>query len=140
VFDLRLNSHSRLNFIQALIQAINAGADEALMLDPHGFVASCNSTNFFIVRGGELWTSTGRFNFKGITRQKVISLYGRNGGVVREHDFTLAEVYNASEAFVTGTLGGITPVVQIDGKKIGQGQPGPVTQRIASLYAESILS
>lgn len=140
VFDLRLNSHSRLNFIQALIQAINAGADEALMLDPNGFVASCNSTNFFIVRGGELWTSTGRFNFKGITRRKVISLFGRDGGVVREHDFTLAEVYSASEAFVTGTLGGITPVTQVDGKKIGQGQPGPVTQRIADLYAEFISS
>ncbi|WP_426413478.1 aminotransferase class IV [Bradyrhizobium ganzhouense] len=140
VFDLRLNSHSRLNFIQALIQAINAGADEALMLDPHGFVASCNSTNFFIVRGGELWTSTGRFNFKGITRQKVISLFGRDGGVVREHDFTLAEVYNASEAFVTGTLGGITPVAQVDGRKIGQGQPGPVTRRMADLYAEFISS
>lgn len=138
VFDLRLNSHSRLNFIQALIQAINAGADEALMLDSNGFVASCNSTNFFIVRGGELWTSTGRFNFKGITRQKVISLFSRDGGVVREHDFTLAEVYNASEAFVTGTLGGITPVTQVDGKKIGLGQPGPVTQRIADLYAEFI--
>jgi branched-chain amino acid aminotransferase len=140
VFDLRLNSHSRLNFIQALIQAINAGADEALMLDPHGFVASCNSTNFFIVKGGELWTSTGRFNFKGITRQKVISLYGRDGGVVREHDFTLAEVYNATEAFVTGTLGGITPVAQVDGRTIGRGQPGPVTQRIADLYAEFISS
>lgn len=140
IFDLRLNSHSRLNFIQALIQAINAGADEALMLDPHGFVASCNSTNFFIVRGGELWTSTGRFNFKGITCQKVISLFGRDGGVVREHDFTLAEAYSASEAFVTGTLGGITPVTRIDGKRIGQGEPGPVTRRIAGLYAEFISS
>ncbi|MBR0856395.1 aminotransferase class IV [Bradyrhizobium liaoningense] len=140
VFDLRLNSHSRLNFIQALIQAINAGADEALMLDPHGFVASCNSTNFFIVRGSELWTSTGRFNFKGITRQKVINLYKRHGGIVREHDFTLAEVYSASEAFVTGTLGGITPVSHIDGRKIGTGQPGAITQKIASLYADFISS
>jgi len=138
VFDLRLNSHSRLNFIQALIQAINAGADEALMLDPHGFVASCNSTNFFIVRKNELWTSTGRFNFKGITRQKVVGLYGRDGGVVREHDFTLAEVYGAAEAFVTGTLGGITPVTRVDGRKIGNGRPGPVTQRIANLYADFI--
>jgi branched-chain amino acid aminotransferase len=138
VFDLRLNSHSRLNFIQALIQAINAGADEALMLDPHGFVASCNSTNFFVVRKNELWTSTGRFNFKGITRQKVVALYDRDGGVVREHDFTLAEVYGAAEAFVTGTLGGITPVTQVDGRKIGNGRPGPVTQRIANLYADFI--
>nr|WP_295833527.1 aminotransferase class IV [uncultured Azospirillum sp.] len=139
VFDLRLNSHSRLNFIQALIQAINAGADEALMLDPHGFVASCNSTNFFIVRKGELWTSTGRFNFKGITRGKTIDLYRKDGGTVREHDFTLAEVYAADEAFVTGTLGGITPVVRIDGRQIGDGKPGPVTAHIADLYAGAML-
>ncbi|WP_395457059.1 aminotransferase class IV [Azospirillum melinis] len=139
VFDLRLNSHSRLNFIQALIQAINAGADEALMLDPHGFVASCNSTNFFIVRKGELWTSTGRFNFKGITRAKTIDLYRKDGRTVREHDFTLAEVYAADEAFVTGTLGGITPVVRIDGRQIGDGKPGPVTTHIAELYAQAML-
>jgi branched-chain amino acid aminotransferase len=134
VFDLRLNSHSRLNFIQALIQAINAGADEALMLDPHGFVASCNSTNFFVVRRGELWTSTGRYNFKGITRGKVVELFAGAGGAVRELDFTLAETYAAEEAFVTGTLGGITPVTVIDGRKIGAGVPGPVTRRIADLY------
>lgn len=139
VFDLRLNSHSRLNFIQALIQAINAGADEALMLDPNGFVASCNSTNFFIVRKGELWTSTGRFNFKGITRAKTIDLYRKDGRTVREHDFTLAEVYGADEAFVTGTLGGITPVVRIDGRQIGDGKPGPVTAHIAELYAQAML-
>lgn len=135
VFDLRLNSHSRLNFAHALIQAINSGADEALMLDQHGFVASCNSTNFFIVRGEELWTSTGRFNFNGITRGKVIGLYSGAGGVVREKDFTLAEVYGATEAFVTGTLGGITPVTRIDGRLVGDGKPGPVTRRIAELYA-----
>lgn len=134
VFDLRLNSHSRLNFIQALIQAINAGADEALMLDQSGFVASCNSTNFFIVRGDELWTSTGRFNFCGITRKKVISLYAGAGKTVRQHDFTLAEVYGAQEAFVTGTLGGITPVTKIDGRQVGDGCPGPVTAYIAELY------
>ena len=140
VFDLRLNSHSRLNFIQALIQAINAGADEALMLDPLGFVASCNSTNFFIVRGNELWTSTGRFNFNGITRKRVISLYAQAGHTVYQKDFTLAEVYGASEAFVTGTLGGITPVTRIDGRVIGGGKPGPVTERIAGLYAAYLQS
>lgn len=138
VFDLRLNSHSRLNFIHALIQAINCGADEALMLDPHGFVASCNSTNFFIIRGEELWTSTGRYNFNGITRKKVVKLYADAGYVVREKDFTLAEVYSASEAFVTGTLGGITPVTRIDGRPVGEGRPGPVTQRIADLYDQYI--
>ena len=138
VFDLRLNSHSRLNLIQALIQAINAGADEALMLDPHGFVASCNSTNFFIVRCGSLWTSTGRYNFAGITRGKVIELYRASGGVVRETDFTLSEVYGANEAFVTGTLGGVTPVTRIDGRTIGTGAPGSITRRIGALYEEAI--
>lgn len=138
VFDLRLNSHSRLNFIHALIQAINLGADEALMLDPQGFVASCNSTNFFIVRGEEIWTSTGRYNFNGITRKKVIKLYADAGCVVRQQDFTMAEVYGASEAFVTGTLGGITPVTRIDGRDVGDGKPGSVTQRIADLYSTYI--
>ncbi len=134
VFDLRLNSHSRLNFIQALIQAINCGADEALMLDQSGFVASCNSTNFFIVRKGELWTSTGRCNFKGITHRKVMEIWRESGGTVRELDFTLAETYAADEAFVTGTLGGITPVTRIDGRRIGAGRPGPVTADVARLY------
>ncbi|WP_431857540.1 aminotransferase class IV [Azospirillum sp.] len=134
VFDLRLNSHSRLNLIQALIQAIDAGADEALMLDPHGFVASCNSTNFFIVRRGELWTSTGRYNFKGITRRKVLDLVRADGGPVRETDFTLAETYSADEAFVTGTLGGITPVTRIDGRPVGDGRPGAYTRALAARY------
>jgi branched-chain amino acid aminotransferase len=138
VFDLRLNSHSRLNLIQALIQAINAGADEALMLDPHGFVASCNSTNFFIVRGEELWTSTGRYNFKGITRRKIMELYRAHAGVVREIDFTLAEVYSANEAFVTGTLGGVTAVTRVDGRTIATGEPGAVTRRISDWYQEAI--
>lgn len=134
VFDLRLNSHSRLNFIQALLQAIDAGADEALMLDPHGFVASCNSTNFFVVRNGELWTSTGRYNFNGITRRHVLALARANGLPARELDFTLAETYSANEAFVTGTLGGVTPVTRIDGRTIGDGRPGAVTGRIADWY------
>ena len=134
VFDLRLNSHSRLNFIQALLQAIDAGADEALMLDPHGFVASCNSTNFFVVRDGELWTSTGRYNFKGITRRHVLELARANGVAVRELDFTLAEAYAAAESFATGTLGGVTPVTRIDGRTIGDGKPGPLTARIAAWY------
>jgi len=134
VFDLRLNSHSRLNLIQALIQAIDAGADEALMLDPHGFVASCNSTNFFIVRRGALWTSTGRYNFKGITRRTVLELARRDGHTVRETDFTLAETYSADEAFVTGTLGGITPVTRIDGRPIGDGRPGAFTRSLAARY------
>ncbi|MSQ44380.1 MAG: aminotransferase class IV [Chloroflexi bacterium] len=138
-FDLRLNSHSRLNLIQALIQAINAGADEALMLDPRGFVASCNSTNFFIVRRGELWTSTGLYSFKGITQRTVVDAWEKAGGRARECDYTLAEVYSADEAFVTGTLGGVTPVVRIDGRQIGDGKPGPLTARASDLYTAAVM-
>ena len=140
VFDLRLNSHSRLNLIQALIQAINAGADEALMLDPRGFVASCNSTNFFIVRRGELWTSTGLYSFKGITQRTVIDAWEKAGGRARECDYTLAQVYSADEAFVTGTLGGVTPVVRIDGRQIGDGKPGPLTARAFDLYTAAVMA
>ncbi len=140
VFDLRLNSHSRLNLIQALIQAIHAGADEALMLDPRGFVASCNSTNFFVVRKGELWTSTGSYSFKGITQRNVIDAWRAAGGTVRECDFTLAQVYTADEAFVTGTLGGVTPVTKIDGRQIGDGVPGRQTQRAAELYRQQVVA
>jgi len=139
VFDLRLNSHSRLNLIQALLQAIHAGADEALMLDPRGFVASCNSTNFFVVRGGELWTSTGAYSFKGITQANIIAAWRDAGGPARECDFTLAQVYAADEACVTGTLGGVTPVVRVDGRVIGSGQPGPITQRAGELYLQQVL-
>lgn len=135
VFDLRLNSHSRLNFIQALNQAVGMGADEALMLDDRGFVASCNSTNFFIVRGDTLWTSDGTCCFSGITRATVIRLWREAGGTVREGAFTLAQTYAADEAFVTGTLGGITPVASIDGRALPAGLPGPVTRRVADLYA-----
>ena len=140
VFDLRLNSHSRINLIQALIQAIHAGADEALMLDPRGFVASCNSTNFFIVRGDELWTSTGTCSFKGITQASVVAAWRAAGGTVRECDFTLAQVYSADEAFVTGTLGGVTPVVKIDGRIIGSGQPGPMTALASQRYLDKVLN
>lgn len=138
VFDLHLNSHSRLNLIQALIQAINAGADEALMLDPHGFVASCNSTNFFIVRRGEVWTSTSDYSFRGITQAAVIASCRAAGIPVHERNMTLAQVYSADEAFVTGTLGGVTPVTKIDGRPIGTGAPGPTAARIAALYEAAV--
>lgn len=139
VFDLRLNSHSRLNLIQALIQALKAGAHEALMLDPHGFVASCNSTNFFMARDGEVWTSTGRYNFMGITRRHIIELCERHGIPVRQADFTLAQCYGADEAFLTGTFGGVTRVSRIDGRTIGRSDgPGALTQRLAGLYAEFV--
>lgn len=136
MFDMRINSHSRLPLITALIQALKAGADEALMLDPHGFVASCNATNFFIVRRGEVWTSTGRFSFNGITRANVIALAEANGIPMLQKDFTLAEVASADEAFVTGTFGGVTPVSAVDGRVVGGGPGGPVTQRLDALYRE----
>ncbi len=137
-FDLRLNSHSRLNLIQALIQAIKAGADEALMLDPRGFVASCNSTNFFIVRGRELWTSTSLYSFKGITQGNVLDAWRAAGHVAKECDFTLAQVYSADEAFVTGTLGGVTAVTKIDGRTIGDGKAGKITKEASDLYLKSV--
>jgi branched-chain amino acid aminotransferase len=137
-FDLRLNSHSRLNLIQALIQAIKAGADEALMLDPRGFVASCNSTNFFIVRGRELWTSTSLYSFKGITQGNVLDAWRQAGNTAKECDFTLAQVYSADEAFVTGTLGGVTAVTKIDGRTIGDGKAGKITKEASDLYLKSV--
>lgn len=133
VFDLRLNSHSRLNLIQALVQAIQAGADEALMLDTQGFVSSCNSTNFFVVRGEELWTSSGRACFNGITRATVLRLARQAGLQVVEGDFTLAQAYGADEAFVTGTLAGITPVSQLDGRPYTR---RTVTERLDALYTD----
>lgn len=139
-FDLRLNSHSRLNLIGALLQVIPSGAHEALMLDPLGFVSSCNSTNFFIVDRGEVVTSSGRFCFKGITRGKVLDLCREAAIPHRETDFTLAEAYEAEEAFVTGTFGGVTPVAALDGRPIGSGTPGPVTARLSALYDELVLA
>ncbi|WP_158745324.1 aminotransferase class IV [Acidisphaera sp. L21] len=132
-FDMRLNSHSRLNLITALIQAYKSGADEALMLDDAGFVSSCNATNFFFVRNGTVCTSTGRSCFNGITRAKVIELCAPAGLLVRCEDFTLLDVYGAEEAFVTGTFGGLTPVRMVDGRPL-IGLPGPVTARLTAQY------
>ena len=134
VQDPKLNSHSKLNCIVAMIQAIKAGADEGLMLDPHGFVATCNSVNFFIIRKGEVWTSTGDYCMPGITRAKVIQVCREAGIPVFEKNFSLVETYGADEAFVTGTFGAQTPVVEIDGRVIGDGKPGPMFWRIRELY------
>lgn len=134
MFDMRLNSHSRLNLIKALLQAIAAGADEALMLDPLGFVSSCNATNFFMVRGGVVMTSKGNYCFNGLTRGHVIELCRGAGIPLELRDFALPEVHTADEAFVTGTFGGITPVRSVDGKVLGGSLPGPVTQRVHQLY------
>ncbi|MCE9520902.1 MAG: aminotransferase class IV [Alphaproteobacteria bacterium] len=134
MFDMRLNSHSRLNLIRALIEAIDKGADEALMLDPAGFVSSCNATNFFFVRDGVLCTSSGEFCFNGVTRGNVITLARENGIPLRLGNFTLEDVYGAQEAFVTGTFGGLTPVNAIDGRSLPAALPGPVTARLRALY------
>lgn len=133
--DPKLNSHSKLNCILACIQAEKAGADEALMLDPHGFVNTTNACNFFIVRKGEVWTSTGDYCMNGITRQKVIDICRANAIPVFERNFSLVETYGADEAFLTGTFGAQTPVAQIDGRVIGSGELGPVTSHIRKLYA-----
>jgi branched-chain amino acid aminotransferase len=136
--DPRLNCHSKLHEVQALIQALEAGADEALMLDIHGFVATCNATNFFMVKGDEVWTSTGAYCMNGITRGKVIELCERNGIVCHQKNFSLFDVYGADEAFVTGTFGGLTPVTKIDGKPIGTKVPGDFTSKLSDLYAQLV--
>jgi len=139
VQDPKINSHSKFNCISACIQANQAGADEALMLDPHGFVATCNSTHFFIIRAGEVWTSTGKYCLGGITRANVVKLCRANDIGCYEKDFSLTEVYGAEEAFVTGTLGGITPVRQVDGRLITNAPPGPVTRRLQALYQDLLI-
>ena len=132
--DPKLNSHSKLNCILACIAAQKAGADEALMLDLHGFVNTTNACNFFIVRKGQVWTSTGDYCMNGITRQKVIDLCRANDIPVFERNFSLVDTYSADEAFLTGTFGAQTPVGDIDGRQIGSGQIGPITERIRGLY------
>lgn len=136
VQDPKLNSHSKLNCITACIQAAKAGYDEALMLDPHGFVATCNSTHFFIVRKGEVWTSTGKYCLGGITRGNVIRLCRENEIPVFEKDFSLTDVYGADEAFVTGTFAGLVPVREVDGRVMGDGQRGPLVERLQALYRQ----
>ncbi len=138
VQDPRINSHSKLNCIFGCIQAAKAGYDEALMLDPHGHVATCNSTHFFIVREGEVWTSSGDYCLDGITRRNVIDLCKANGIPVFEKNFSVMQAYSADEAFVTGTFAGLTPVVDIDGRVIGSGQRGAMVDRLQELYGRLI--
>jgi branched-chain amino acid aminotransferase len=137
VQDPKLNTHSKLNCIFACIQAAKAHADEALMLDPHGFVATCNSTHFFIARDGEIWTSSGDFCLDGITRRNVINLCKNNDIKVFERNFTLADVYGADEAFITGTFAGLSAVAQVDGRVIGTGEK-PMLARLQQLYIQMI--
>lgn len=136
--DAKFNSHSKLNCIIACLQAEAAGADEGLMLDPHGFVNTTNACNFFIVRKGEVWTSTGDYCMNGVTRQKVIDLCRANDIPVFEKNFSLYEAYSADEAFLTGTFGAQTPVASIDGRAIGDGAMGPMTLRLRGLYKDLV--
>ena len=132
--DPRLNCHSKLHEVMALVQALEAGADEALMLDIHGFVATCNATNFFMVKNGEVWTSTGQYCMNGITRGKVIEACQQNNIPCYQKNFSLFDVYGADEAFVTGTFGGLTPVTRVDGRIIVSGSYGKMTRRLQELY------
>ena len=137
VQDQKLNSHSKINCITACIQATKAGADEALMLDPHGFVATCNSTHFFIVRKGEVWTSTGDYCLGGVTRGVILDICRQAGIPVFEKNFTLTQVYSADEAFTTGTFAGLVPVTEVDGRKISDSR-GPMVEHLQALYRETI--
>ena len=140
--DPKLNAHSKLNDITACIQAYTAGADEALMLDPHGFVATCNSTHFFVVKATpdepEVWTSDGRFCLGGITRGNVLRMCRDGGITARETTFSLTDVYSAQEAFVTGTFAGVVPVRSVDGRTIGTGRRGPVVERLQDMYRDLV--
>ncbi|MFT5204476.1 MAG: branched-chain amino acid aminotransferase [Candidatus Aldehydirespiratoraceae bacterium] len=136
--DQKLNCHSKLHEVIALIQATNAGADEALMLDPTGAVATCNATNFFIINKGQLWTSTGQYNLNGITSALICEVAAAAGIPVHKAPYSLTDVYAADEAFVTGTFGGLTPVHTIDGRTIADGAQGPMTIRLRELYEAAI--
>lgn len=136
--DPKYNSHSKLNCVIACLQAERAGADEALMLDPHGFVNTTNSCNFFIVRRGEVWTSTGDYCMNGVTRMKIIELCRADGIPAYERNFSLYDAYGAEEAFLTGTFGALTSVASIDGKPVGEGTPGPATARLRALYMDLV--
>ena len=138
VQDPKINSLSKHNCIAACIEAERLGADEGLMLDPHGYVATCNSTNFFIVRAGQLWTSTGEYCLNGVTRSTVIRLCRENSLGVKEKNFVVDDVYSADEVFVTGTFAGVIPVLKVDGKYIGDKTRGPITKKLQDWYVQDI--
>jgi len=135
VQDPKINSLSKMNCISACIEAEKLGAEEGLMLDPHGFVSTCNSTNFFIVINNEVWTSTGEYCLNGVTRGSIISLCKKNNISVHEKNFLIKDVYNADEAFVTGTFAGVIPIIEIDGRKKNK---GPFTKKLQELYRNDI--
>jgi len=138
VQDPKLNSHSKINCILACIQATKAGADEALMLDPHGFVATCNSTHFFIVKDQQVMTSTGQYCIDGVTRGAVLKICQQNNIQSAQTEFSLSDVYSADEAFVTGTFAGLVPVCNVDGRQIGSGKRGPMVDRLQQLYMQML--
>ncbi len=138
VQDPKINSLSKHNCIAACIEAAEKGGEEGLMLDPHGFVSTCNSTHFFMVKGGVVWTSTGEFCLEGITRGKVLEICDRNDIPFSERNFTIEDVSSAEEAFVTGTFAGLTPVVSFDGRPIGEGKRGPICELLQNLYQELV--
>lgn len=138
VQDQKMNSHSKINCILACIQATKSGVDESLMLDPHGFVSTCNSTHFFIVTDGEVWTSTGDYCLGGITRSKIIQLCKENNIPVYQKNFTLFDVYGADECFITGTFAGLTAVNEVDGRMIGDPQKRPMIAQLKELYSSLI--
>ena len=138
VQDPRINSLSKHNCIAACIDAASKGGEEGLMLDPHGFVSTCNSTHFFMVKDGEVWTSTGEFCLDGITRRKVLGLCQENGIPSYERNFDLSDVRSADEAFVTGTFAGLTPVVSFDGEPMSDGSRGPLCERLQGLYIDLV--
>ena len=136
--DPRINSLSKHNCISACIEADVKGGDEGLMMDPHGFVSTCNSTHFFMVKGGEVWTSTGEYCLDGITRSKVIQLCRENQIPFKLCNFTFEDVHSADEAFVTGTFAGLTPVNSFDGTTFGDGKRGPICERLQNLYIDLV--
>ena len=138
--DPRINSLSKHNCIAACIEAAEKGGEEGLMMDPHDFVSTCNSTHFFMAKGGEVWTSTGEYCLDGITRGKVLELCNSNGIPYSERNFTFEDVNSAEEAFVTGTFAGLTPVVSFDGSPVGDGNRGPICEHLQNLYQELVRS
>jgi len=138
--DPRINSLSKHNCIAACIEAADKGGEEGLMMDPHGFVSTCNSTHFFMAKGGEVWTSSGEYCLEGITRGKVLELCNSNGIPYSERNFTFEDVNSAEEAFVTGTFAGLTPVVSFDGSLVGDGNRGPICEHLQNLYQELVRS
>jgi branched-chain amino acid aminotransferase len=138
VQDPRINSLSKHNCIAACVDAANKGGDEGLMLDPNGNVSTCNSTHFFMVKDGEIWTSKGEYCLDGITRQKIIEICYANDIVCHEKDFSTEDVLEADEAFVTGTFAGLTPVIEYDGKQLSNGVRGPMVERLQKLYIDMI--